>query len=206
VIRSYRALFDGQTYNSPTISMPVHRVQKDGRCDLDLLLVPPEGVTELKPGDTVAMDLQWITLPRVADDYYGPNEAFRTHLAANPRSWKTVYREALGNDLHVTVDGGVATHTYPIIIRASQPKVTVDIQGGVGAVPIRFDGLETPSGYVFYQDVDGRLVPLDQSVHGNDFWQTVYDTGTNIYQMSFNLPLDGVESSKWVLKRTNHPD
>ncbi|MHC4401393.1 MAG: hypothetical protein ACYTG0_17115 [Planctomycetota bacterium] len=206
VIRSYRALLDGKTYNNPTISMPVHKVQKDGRCDLDLLLVPPKGVAEFKPGDTVEMDLEWITLPRVADDYYGPNEAFRTHLAANPRSWKTVYREAQGNDLNVTVDGGVATHTYPIIIRASQPEVTVDIRGGVGAVPIRFDGLETASGYVLYQDVDGRLVPLDQSVHGNDYWQTVYDAGFNTYQMSFNLPLDGVESSKWVLKQTNHAD
>ena len=206
VIRSYCALFDGKTYNSPTISMPVHKVQKDGRCDLDLLLVPPEVVTEFKPGDTVEMDLQWITLPRVAVDYYGPNEAFRTHLAANPRSWKTVYREARGNDLNVTVDGGVATHTYPIIIQASQSEIKVDIRGGVGAVPVRFDGLETPSGYVLYQDVDGQLVLLDQSVHGNDYWQTVYDAGSRSYQMSFNLPLDGVESSKWVLKQTNHAD
>jgi hypothetical protein len=206
MIRSYRAVFDGQTYNCPTISMPVHRVQKDGRCDPDLLLVPPEGVTDFKPGDTVEVDLQWITLPRVADDYYGPNEAFRTHLAANPRSWKTVYREARGNDLDVTVDGGAATHTYPIIIQASQPEITVDIRGGVGAVPIRFDGLKTPSGDILYRDIDGQLVPLDQSVHGNDYWQTGYDAGSNTCRMSFNLPLDGVESSKWVLKQTYHAD
>jgi len=206
VIRSYRARFGDKVTNSPTISMPVHKVQKDGRCDLDLLLVPPEGVTEFKPGDTMEMDLQWITLPRVADDYYGPNEAFRTHLAANPRSWKTVYREAQGNDLHVTVDGGVAINTYPIIIQASQPEIAVDIRGGVGAVPIRFDGLKTPAGYVLFQDIDGRLVPLDQSVHGNDYWQTTYDARSNTYQMSFNIPLDGMESSKWVLKQAHSTD
>jgi len=206
VIRSYRAQFDGKPYNRPTISMPVHNVQKDGRCDLDMLLSPPEGVAHFKPGDTVAMDIEWITLPRVADDYYGPNEAFRTHLALNPRSWKTVYREARGNDLHVTVGGGVVTHTYPIIIQASQPEIAVDILGGVGAVPIRFDGLKTASGYALYQDIDGRLVPLDQSVHGNDYWQTAYDTESNTYQMSFNLLLDGMESSRWVLKQTSHAD
>jgi hypothetical protein len=200
VIRSYRARFGDKTFNRPTISFPVHGIQKDGRCDLDLLLVPPEGVTEFKPGDTVEMDLEWITLPRVADDYYGPNEAFRNHLAANPRSWKTVYREARGNDLGVTVEGGEVVHTYPIIIRALQSEITVDIRNGVGAVPIRFDGLETPMGYVLYRDVQGRLVPLDQSVHGNDYWQTAYDTGSNTYQMSFNLPLDGLESSKWVFR------
>jgi hypothetical protein len=104
----------------------------------------------------------------------------------------------------VTVDGGVVTHNYPIIIQALQPDIKIDIWGGVGAVPIRFDGLETASGCVLYQNVNGQLVPLDQSVHGNDFWQTVYDTGSNSYQMSFNLPLDGVVSSKWVLKQTNH--
>ena len=203
VIRSYRARFNSKTFNRPTISMPVHNVQKDGRCDLDLLLVAPARVTEFKPGDRVEMDLEWITLPRIADDYYGPNEAFRTHLTATPSSWKTVYREARGNDLNVIVDGGVATHTYPIIIQASQPEVTVEIHGGVGAVPIQFDGLKTTSGYVLHQDIDGRLVPLDQSVHGNDFWQTDYDTGTKTYQMSFNLLLDGVESSKWVLAPTD---
>ena len=106
----------------------------------------------------------------------------------------------------MTVDGGVATHTYPIIIQASQSEIKVDIRGGVGAVPVRFDGLETPSGYALYQDVDGQLALLDQSVHGNDYWQTVYDAGSRSYQMSFNLPLDGVESSKWVLKQTNHVD
>ncbi|MFC1637086.1 hypothetical protein ACFL5Z_19875, partial [Planctomycetota bacterium] len=206
VIRSYRALFDGKIHIKPTISMPVHKVQKDGRCDLDLLLVSPEDVMEFKPGDTIEMDLQWITLPRVAQDYYGPNQAFRTHLTANPRSWKTVHREAQRNNLHITADGGVAIHTYPIIIQASQPEITVDIRGGVGSVPIRFDGLKTPSGYVLFQDIDGRLVSLDQSVHGNDYWQTTYDGGSNTYQMSFNLPLDGVESSRWVLKQIHRPD
>jgi len=34
-------------------------------------------------------------------------------------------------------------------------------------------------------------------------WKTGY---TDTYRMSFNLPLDGVESSKWVLKQTTHAD
>ena len=52
--------------------------------------------------------------------------------------------------------------------------------------------------------MDGQLV--DQTAHGNDFWQTAYDTGTNTYRMSFNLPLDDVESSRWVLKQTKSAD
>ena len=93
-----------------------------------------------------------------------------------------------------------------LLIEVSQPEISVDVRSGVGAVPIRFDGLPTASGYVLHQDVEGQLVPLDQSVHGNDYWQTVYDARSNTYQMSFNLPLDGLESSRWVLKQTNHTD
>jgi hypothetical protein len=206
VIRSYRAVFDGRPQKRPTISMPVHKVQRDGRCDLDLLLIPPEGVKQFKPGDKVEMDLEWITLPRVADDYYGPNEAFRTHLVANPCSWKTVYREAFGNDLNITLDGGAATHNYPIIIQASRPEVRVEISGGVGVVPIRFDGLQTASDYRLYRDVNGQLISLDQSVHGKDYWQTDYDAASNTFGMSLNLPLDGIDSSRWVFKQMQNTD
>ena len=201
VIRSYRAILGGKTYTRPTISMPVNRVQPDGRLDLDLLLAAPGGVSQFQPGDSVAMDLEWITLPRVADDYYGPNEAFRKHLEDNPRSWKTVFREAKGNDLRVKVSGGKLAGTYPVIVQTSASETTVEISGGVGMVPIRFEGLASAKGYALYQDVDGKLVQLDQSVHGNDFWQTDFDAQSGTFKLSYNLPLNGLENSKWILKR-----
>jgi hypothetical protein len=170
------------------------------------LLVPPAGVAAFKPGDTVEMDVEWITLPRGADDYCGPNAAFRKHLQENPSSWKTVHREATGNDLKLKATGGAVTHRYPIIIQVNRPEITVEIEGGVGSVPIRFDGLVTDAGYALYEEIDGRYVPLDQSVHGNDFWQTDYDADSNTYRMSFNLPLDGKEKSRWVLTRHATPD
>lgn len=201
VIRSYRASFAGRNLTRPTISMPVHKVQKDGRLDLDLLLVPPEGAQSFSPGDRVSADLEWITLPRIADDYYGPNEVFRQHLADNPRSWRTVYREAKGNDLRLTVTGGTVTNTYPIIIQTERSEVSVEIEGGVGIVPIRFEGLTTATGYALLQVTDGKHTKLDQSVHGNDFWQTDFDADTHSYRVSFNLPLDGLETSTWVLRQ-----
>ena len=74
------------------------------------------------------------------------------------------------------------------------------IEGGVGTVPIRFEGLKSATGYTLYQLVDGQLVALDQAVHGNDFWQTDYDAKSNSFKMTFNLPLDAGGSSEWLLR------
>ncbi|WP_136059836.1 hypothetical protein [Pontiella sulfatireligans] len=200
VIRSYEALLDGKTYTNPTISFPVYRVESRGNINLDMILTPPKGVKEFQPGDTVAFEAEWITLPRIADDYYGPNEIFRKHLAKYPRSWKSVYREALGNNLKVQTVGGTVKQSYPIIIEATRSDdIQVKIAGGVGVVPIRFEGLESAN-YALYQVVGSKRSKLDQSVHGNDFWQTRYDPKSNTYSLTFNLPLDGLRTSGWILR------
>jgi len=203
VIRAYRATAGGKISTEPTISLPVHRVHSAGLgVDIDLLLVPPAAVNAWQPGDEVEMDLEWITLPRVADDYYGPNEAFRQHLAAHPASWETTYREAIGNDLNVVVRGGKLRERYPLVIHARSQRVEVHIRGGVGCVPIRFEGLATATGYELYELVDGVPHRLDQSVHGNDFWQTDYDAETQTYALTYNLPLDNKPQSVWVLQKS----
>ena len=135
----------------------------------------------------------------MADDYYGPNEAFRKHLTDNPNSWKTTYREVVGNDLKVSATGGRVLQNYPIAIRIQKPEVAISIQGGVGAVPISFAGLKSTTGCTLYQVVNGKRVKFDQSVHGNDFWQTDYDPASKLYTITYNLSLDGLKQSKWIL-------
>ena len=202
IIRSFKAVYSGKAYDSPVVSFPVQKQHLAAELvGLNLELVVPEGVSQFMPGDTVEMDVEWITVPRVADDYYGPNPAFLAHLEESPESWKTVYREAIGNDLQVNVTGGRLLHRYPIIIAAAEPEVEVAIGGGVGVVPIRFEGLQSTGGYTLERRQGGRRIPLDQSAHDNDFWQTDYDAESGIYKMSFNLPLDGVEETTWLLTR-----
>jgi hypothetical protein len=203
IIRNYTAVLGGKTYRQPTISAPVLRTNpKPLAPNLDLELVPPAGIKTFRKGDTISMDIEMITLPRTAADYYGPNEAFRAHLAAHPRSWKTTYREAAGNDLKVNVTGGTLRNSYPILIDATGETVQVSIQGGVGFVPICFRGLPSPAGYTLCEQVGGKRIPLNQAVHGNDFWQTDYDAATKRYTLTFNLPLDGKKSSTWILTKT----
>lgn len=198
IVRAYKALIGGKTYATPTFSAPVHRANPT---NLDIELLPPAGIREFSKGDRIELDLELITLPRIANDYYGPNEFFRTHITAKPNSWKTTYREAKGNDLNLSVLGGRVLQRYPIVIHAEKPEVTVTIKGGVGAVPIRFEWLKTGVGHRLYQVVGGERVPFDQSVHGNDFWQTDYDAATASYAVTYNLPLDGLDESQWVFVR-----
>ena len=257
IVRSYEANFAGAEQQSPVISLIIED-KGEGKKGVACNLVAPKGVAEFKPGDRVRFEMELMTHPRIADDYYGDNQAFIKHLRENPRSWKTVYREATGNDLAVEVSGGTLLKNYPIIIQAdsrpgtfpghadgrgegrdtvpsygeeselgSRPgtfpgqaeaqggtghgpvlrrgserlqTVTVDIKGGVGVVPIRFENLDS-NDYALYEVKEGKEVLLDQSIHGNDYWQTDYDAASGRYSMTFNLPLDGKPTSKWLLKR-----
>ncbi|MBI9017752.1 MAG: hypothetical protein JEZ07_10890 [Phycisphaerae bacterium] len=198
IIRGYKVVAGGKVYSQPVISAPAFG---NNPANLDIELSGPIGVNNFKKGDIIELDLELITLPRVADDYYGPNDAFRRHLTENPSSWKSIYREVKGNDLEVTVAGGKLLQKYPIIIECKNADVKVTIKGGVGAVPIRFEGLKQANGYNLYRVVNGKRVKLDQSVHGNDYWQVDYEEHSGLYKMSFNLELDGLEESDWILAR-----
>jgi hypothetical protein len=199
VIRSYKAFISVRTYAQPTISLPVNRAGREA-VDVDLLLVPPREAAGFQPGDVIDLEVEWITLPRVAEDYYGPNETFRKHLADNPSSWKTAYREAIGNDLQVTARGGRVVNRYPVVIRAEEPVVDVGIRGGVGAVPVRFEGLPSAQGAVLFEVAGGQEALFAPAVHGNDFWQADYDEQAGTYALTYNLPLDGRPSSVWRLR------
>lgn len=200
VIRSYKAVIGGKEFTQPVISFPAFRSASEGEPNVDFLLKAPVGVGMFQPGDSIDLDVEWITLPPVADDYYGPNEAFRKHLTMHPESWKTTHREAIGNDLKVTVEGGSLRHRYPVIVGAESEEVKVDLVGGVGFVPIRFEGLSRAGAYELVELAGGKEVKFDQSVHGQDFWQTDLDVASGRFWMTFNLPVDGKPSSTWVLR------
>ena len=209
VIRSYKATFGGKTVTRPSISLAVHSTKPDGKSDLDLLLTPPAGVENYQPGDKVEMDLEWITVPHTAEEYYGPNEALRKHLAEFPRSWKTVHREAAGNNLAVSATGATVTNRYPVILKVDSPdssradsprRVVLDIAGGVAQVPVRFEGLKTPLGFKLHEEVDGKPVEFTQAVHGNDYWQADFDPVSKTYRLSFNLPTDGNPKTRWIFE------
>ena len=199
IFRSIDCTLNGKGYNTPTFS--IRQVPSKSGVGAHTQLVQPAGVTEFKAGDSVHLNVEWVMLPRIADDYYGPNKSFLKHLEENPKSWMTVYREAKGNNLKVKVSGGHLIESYPLIIKAESSEISFDIEGGVGYVPVRFEGLASDRGYTLYQIINNAEVALDQSTPaGNDFWQTDYDVPSNSYKRSYNMCLDDFPVSKWVLK------
>lgn len=198
IIREYRATLGGKLHRQPTISARVHRTDP---VNLDLELGPPAGVREFHAGDRIELDLELITLPRQAGDYYGPDEIFRAHLLENPSSWKTTVREARGNDLEVEVRGGRMLEAYPLVIEVESPEVSFSIRGGVGWIPVRLEGLESPVEGRLFRIVDGDRIPYEPEVHGHDYWQVDRLETPGRFAKIFNLPSSDGESAHWVFTR-----
>ena len=106
--------------------------------------------------------------------------------------------------LQVEIIGGTLISNYPLRIKVTDPsRVEVKIVGGVGAVPVRFEGLSSTD-YVLNeikQNSEDRFAP---EVHGNDYWQTDYNVKT-LFCMTFNVPIDTATAteSTWALQKTN---
>lgn len=216
VIRSFEASFGGVRYHQPTFSVINIRSDRQNLIDpnASFVLRPPPEVPRISQGDWVSFDVAVITLPRIADDYYGPNMSFHQHMAENPDSWKTIHREAAENVRSVDIhSGGEVVSTYPIIISAvDQEMIKLAIQGGLGAVPLQFNGLSSRH-YMLFRCTDEGEIPIDgdQAVHGNDFYQVEYYKSQSekndssemagYYCITFNVILDEIDSSIWVLRR-----
>lgn len=196
VIRSFTAEIGGVIHRRPSLRSVAHKANP---ANLDIEILPPNAALTLSKGDRIDLEIELITLPREADDYYGPNEWFHNHLSVNAESWETVFREASGNHLNVNVRGGSKLHNYPLVIQAEAREVTATIKGGIGAVPVTFRGLKSETGHHLFQVIDGKRILFDQSTHGNDFWQTDFNFVNESYSVTFNLPLDEFEQSEWVL-------
>jgi len=97
-----------------------------------------------------------------------------------------VHREAAGNALKSEASRGSVLEPYPLrIVVDDLQTAEVTFQGGLGYVPVTFTGLASPDGYALFVD-DQRI---NQSVHGNDFWQTDYGPATQRWQQTFNIAL-----------------
>ncbi|NNM28706.1 MAG: LamG domain-containing protein, partial [Akkermansiaceae bacterium] len=188
VIRSWKARLGGKAA-APWIAERGVGPGAGGSSTLDLL--PPPGVTRLVPGDFVEATIEYIVMPQFARDYYGPNEALRSALARDQNTWRMIHREATGNDRRVNVTRGSVEQTHPDVrIRTEGNEAAFTLAGGLGHVPVTFTGLTANGNFTLA--VDGK--PVDQSVHGNDFWQADYDPATGMWSRTYNLPLAGDEA------------
>jgi len=134
----------------------------------------------------VEANLELVVFPATAAAYYGPDQAFCEALARDADTWRLVQREATGNALQTQSRRGQVMRAYPLVVAVdAQQRAEVTFHGGLGYVPLAFTGLASPDGFALF--VDGQR--LNQSVHGNDFWQTDYDPATQRWQQTFNIAI-----------------
>jgi hypothetical protein len=181
VIREWKARFGGRDA-APWIAERGVRARGADTSTADI--VPPPGVTRFLPGDFVDAVIEHVVLPQSAADYYGPDEEFRAALERDGNTWRLVHREAAGNERRVDVSVGRLAGMHPAVeVVAAGNRADFAMAGGVGHVPVTLSGLEASGGFIL--EIDGK--PLDQAVHGNDFWQTDFDPGSGTWSQTYNV-------------------
>jgi len=60
----------------------------------------------------------------------------------------------------------------------------------------------TKAGSEQRQEVEPGLLKFNQSVHGNDFWQTDFDVATQSWSLTYNLPITDNKSHTIQLTKT----
>ncbi len=183
VIRDWKARLGGKEVPPYIAEHGISRGPTFKASTIDI--VPPPGLHRLEPGDYVEATIEHLVVPRLAHQYYGPNEDFRAALTRDENTWKMVHRQAAKGALSVTPVTGRTEQITPDVRVATENDVAeFTIEGGVGFIPVTFTGLGSHRDYQL--TIDGQ--PFDQGVHGNDFWQTNFDSASRKWSRTYNIP------------------
>ncbi len=189
IVRSWNARMEGKPSQTPYAA--IYGTEDGGfRSALVELSLPPE-TKQLQPGDFVEAEAEQVVMPQYAKDYYGPNKQLSAALSKDENTWRMIHREAIGNSLVISATRGTIEKTYPIRVRVDRKGCAeIAVQGGLGYVPFTFTGVQTWKGFILEEKNGSEWKRIDQSVHGNDFWQTDYDPVSKQWEITYTIPLD----------------
>lgn len=187
IIRSWSARIGGKSGVPPFLQ---ERLVAPGVSVLEL--VPPPGVNALKAGDFVEADIVRVYIPRSADAYAGPDGNFRQALARHDNSPLMIAREAIANRPQVHATLGEIVRELPLEIRTRDNRAGFVIRGGVGVFPVTFSDLDSYRSPLLEEKTADGWKPVDQSVHGRDFWQCDFRPETCRWAITFTVRRDGI--------------
>ncbi len=190
VIREWKARINGEDNTPPWFAEYLTTVKSHGGPSNLINIVPPEGCTSFLAGDYIEAEIELFITPLLAGDYYGPNENFAEALKSKVNSWELTYREAVGNDLEVETTAGKVLDSYPIRIQTENSVAEFSVRGGIGYVPLILSNVSDYRKPQLFKKVDSSWKLIDQSVHGNDFWQAEYVASDGTWDITYNLDLD----------------
>lgn len=190
VIRHWHAELGGHPVEKPSISFFGTRSPLEG---LMVELSPPKGLKYLQKGDFVDMLVEVILVPKHPEHYLGTNEAFRESLQHTADTWKAVHHRAANGAIDLQVHRGELERMFPPRIQVDDTGAAeVSVDGGLAYMPFTFTGVAQSLSPSIYEIRNGVREKVDQSDHGNDFWQADYDPDTGHWAITYNLHLDGI--------------
>lgn len=191
IIRSWQARLGGKDNARPHYAEWSVSTGHGGRGSI-INIVPPPDVAQFEPGDSLDAVVEYCVVPKQADHYYGTNRNLINALQANPNSWNIIHREAVKNNLPVTVTSGRLISRHPIRILTDGVGAAFSVEGGLGYIPVTFTGLKDyrdPKLFV-KNSPDGAKTLIDQATEGRDFWQADFVPESGTWDITFNVDLD----------------
>ena len=195
---SYSASINGRQYDKPAVSMYISAPSYGTVYDSAAVELCPQAEVgnTIKAGSTVEGTVEYIPLPtgngEKENGYYGSNSA----MLALPEENYTLALAMLfvrGDRYSAAASTGEVTCMYPLKIRAQAGETAAEftLTGGMGYTAVTFTGLDRFDGWRLQQKQGDGWEALDQSVHGNDYWQCRFDAEAGSYEMTYNVPCSG---------------
>lgn len=204
VIRDYHAELNGKTYDTPTLSFYI----TNNYCtNLSAELSLPEEIAKtgkVEAGSKVSGTVEYLIVPRAKSEYIGTSPYIKS-LDENAFGCGEILRRyAADNAITASASVGEVTSAYPVRVRTASGSTAaeVTITGGIGYVPVTFEGLDSYSGWRLFKVTEVGEEMVDQSVKGNDYWQVYRNPDTDTYDISFNVFQIG-ETATYRLKKVN---
>lgn len=189
---SYNATLNGKTYDKPSFNLR-NTMNYNIPCIQVELCPPAEVGNKILKGSTVEGVVEYINLPVTKEQYYGPSQVMKGFPQEEFNTWKLAYRYAVGNKTTVTATVGKVLKQVPIYVETVDQDVMAEItvKGGVSYVPLTFTNVKSSKGFELQVKKGDTWEKVDQSVYGNDYWQTWYDNDTKAYEITYNVEHSG---------------
>lgn len=188
-IRHFQANINHQQYSRPGYRLHGTRNNKVSQSSCEITL-PEACGKKISKNSTVQMTVEYSILPSNADTYYGDCD-YLLAQKSDIGTAKSLYNQVVNNKIQTNVrigkDNTLGSIVNITVDNRSAVVAEFSVKGGLGYTPLVFNGLNGYSGYRLEKYESGAWQTVEQSVRGNDYWQTHYDTNTQTYQLVFNV-------------------
>jgi len=210
VVRAFEANIGGTVLTTPYINVQrTNNGQSQMAFELGLPYedgaawcgAPCMGLTGFIPaGSTVHAIVEYLVPPSDPSVYYGQSDYLNALPASTFGSTAMMVELAAGNQLAVEASVGTVHQVQPVEIDAVPGTIAAEVtlSGGRGLVPITFRGLNRYDGWQLQAEDGGVWTRVDQSVIGNDYWQTTYQADAETYALTFLVPNVDTQSYRLV--------